>query len=269
MEKLIVAVDFSTASCNAARYAADMAVQIKAEIILFHVIDISILISGVSVAADFYTGMEKDTEEELNLLKEELITRTRNKVPVSVNNISGLVISELTGLCNEVRPLAVIMGAQGKSAVDRFFLGSNTGEAIQRLSYPIFVIPSDAVYTSVRKILLACDMQNTRALPFRKIEKFVRLLNAQLLVLNIKTSEKNIKSESVLVEDELSALAPAYYSIHNDSVESGINQFVTENQIDLLLLVPKSRNLLAAVFHKSISKRICWHPAIPVITLSE
>jgi nucleotide-binding universal stress UspA family protein len=269
MEKLIVAADFSTASLNAARYAADMAVQINAEIILFHVIDISILISGISVAADFYTGMEKDAEEELNRLKEELITRTKNKIPVSVNNVSGLVISELTGLCDEVRPLAVIMGAQGKSAVDRVLLGSNTGEAIQRLNYPIFVIPSDTVYTSVKKMVLACDMQNTRALPFNKMEKFVRLFNAQLLVLNIQTSEKNTKSEVEFVESTLSALTPAYYSIHHDNVEKGINQFIAEYKIDLLLLVPKSRNPLAAVFHKSISKKICWHPAIPVITLPE
>ncbi|GAA3918152.1 hypothetical protein GO495_20605 [Chitinophaga oryziterrae] len=269
MEKLIVAADFSTASRNAARYAADMAVQINAEIILFHVIDVSILISGISVAADFYTGMEKDSEEELNKLKEELITRTKNRIPVSVNSVSGLVVPELTSICNEVKPLAVIMGAQGKSAVDRVLLGSNSGEAIQRLNYPVFVIPSDTVYTTVKKMVLACDMQNTRALPFSKIEKFVRLFNAQLLVLNIKTSEKDTKNEVELVENTLSALTPAYYSIHHDNVEKGINEFIAENQIDLLLLVPKSRNLLAAVFHKSVSKRICWHPAIPVITLPE
>jgi nucleotide-binding universal stress UspA family protein len=269
MEKLIVATDFSTASQNAARYAADMAVQINAEIILFHVIDISILISGISVAADFYTGMEKDGEEELSILKEELITRTKNKIPVSVNNVSGIVISELTGFCNKVSPLAVIMGAQGKSEIDRLLLGSNTGEAIQRLNYPIFVIPSDAVYTSVRKMVLACDMENTRALPFKKIEKFTRLFKAQLLVLHIRKSEKNIKVESGLVEETLNTLAPAYYSIHNDNVERGINQFIAENQIDILLLVPKARNPLAAVFHRSISKKICWHPAIPVITLPE
>jgi nucleotide-binding universal stress UspA family protein len=242
MKKIIVPLDFSAASINAARYAVDMALEINAEVVLFHAVDIAILAAGVPVASDFYANMENDAEMELIEIKEELLLRVKGRVPLSINNVTGVVVSELQNFCEENPPFAVVMGAQGKSSIKRMFLGSTTAEAIKRLRCPVMVIPSDASWHGIKKIAMACDADNTRALPLFTVDWLVNTFHAQLLLFHVNRTNAN-------------------------DIENGINQFIIKQAVDILILVPKTRHPLAAVFHKSVTKHICWHPTIPVIAL--
>jgi nucleotide-binding universal stress UspA family protein len=273
MEKLLVAVDFSPASINAARFAADLAVQINAAIILFHVVNIGTLAVAVPVTGDVYNKLEDDADLQLAVLKEELSDRVMRKIPVSVQLGTGLIIAELNNFSKEVAPFAVVMGAQGKSELDRLVLGSVTREAIKCLRHPVLVIPPDAIFTGIKKIALASDMDSTRVLPFTMIEYLVTLFSAQLQIFHVSKSEgkmdASIVSGSVGLEDALHHLNPNFYYINNKDVEAGINQFVKDHHINLLLLTPKSRNPLSSLFHKSVSKQICWHPTVPVMTFPD
>jgi nucleotide-binding universal stress UspA family protein len=273
MEKLLVAVDFSPASRNAARFAADVALQINAALILFHVVNINLLVAGLPVTAGTFMKIEDDAELELAGWKEELSDRVMGKIPVSFHRVNGFVAAELSNFSKEIHPLAVVMGVQGKSAMDRIMLGSNTSEAIKGLHSPVWVIPSDAVFTGIKKIALASDMDKTSILPLNTIEHLVKLFSAQLEVIHVSKSENrmdgSVLSGSVGIEDALHALSPSFHYVNNRNIEAGINQFAKEHNINLLLLAPKSRNPLSDLFHKSVSAHICWHPTVPVMTLPE
>ncbi|SFE00117.1 Universal stress protein family protein [Chitinophaga sp. CF118] len=65
MEKLIVAVDFPITSENVAHYTADLALQMNDEILLLHVIDITLVVPGIMVTDGYYITLEDDPEYEL------------------------------------------------------------------------------------------------------------------------------------------------------------------------------------------------------------
>lgn len=271
MKKTIVAaVDFSLASVNAATYAVHMAKDIDASLVLFHVIDVSLNISELPVAGTIQPQLEADAVTQLQALKEKLAAVAGNNLEISATCVVGTVLFELKTLCSSLYPFAVVMGAQGKSALSRALLGSKTSEAIHHLAYPVLVIPPDTVYTAIRQVAIACDMDNTSSrLPLAVIEELQQLFHAQLHVLHITPTSQPVKvnlvTESVALENQLSHYQPQFHYLDNDNVTSGINSFIKENRIDLLLAIPGMHSVFSALFHKSITKQLSWHPVIPVL----
>lgn len=264
MDKLLVAVDFSPSSVNAARFAADVAAHINVAVVLLHVININMLVNGLPIEAGVYSRTEDDAELQLASLQEELSDRIMGKVPVSFQMVSGFVASELKNYSQQIKPLAIVMGAQGKSKMDRLMLGSNTTEAIKSLRYPVWVIPADAIFTKIRKVALASDMENTRTLPLNTIDYFVQLFSAELQILHVSNSTRTLNSADIE-----KALHANFYHIKNKDVEAGINQYTKEHHVQLLVLVHRSRNPFSDTFHKSMSAHISWHPIVPVMILPE
>lgn len=75
MKRILLATDFSPAALNAARYAADLAIATKAELVLFHVYDLTMLFLQVPLPITT-EQMQTDSEEELSQLRMELLRQS-------------------------------------------------------------------------------------------------------------------------------------------------------------------------------------------------
>src|SRR4051812_49581611 len=99
MKTIIAPTDFSAVSTNADDYAADMAVDISAELILFHISEEPVTVSEVS-----FTGTQYDkiiSEAKITNLKNSLLIRTKNKINIRVKNVVGAIHNELEDLCKQ------------------------------------------------------------------------------------------------------------------------------------------------------------------------
>ena len=76
MKTILVATDFSSSARNAARYAADMAFAINADILLLHVYQIKVYYGESSVALSKEVSRQ-DAETNINELKEILLTKVK------------------------------------------------------------------------------------------------------------------------------------------------------------------------------------------------
>src|SRR5215203_5723074 len=95
---IIAPTDFSDVSYNAALYAAKLAEDLHAQIILLHVMELPIAVAEFPVTEAVYD--EISMEQELTALKKQLIKETQGKVNIHTTNISGSVEYELNELCN-------------------------------------------------------------------------------------------------------------------------------------------------------------------------
>jgi nucleotide-binding universal stress UspA family protein len=50
---------------------------------------------------------------------------------------------------------------------------------------------------------------------------------------------------------------------------NGINQFVDEQQVDLVITVPKEHNFFAQLFSSSHTKKLAFHSHVPILVLSK
>ena len=149
MKTLIVPTDFSPVSLNAVNYAADMAMDMGASLILLNVYQIPVTFTEVPVINISLEELKKISEERVAELKKGLEHVTSGKLKIYGESRLGDVTDEIEMLCKKINPFAVIMGTKGASGLERLFLGSNTLTAIRNLSFPVMVIPPGAVYSGI------------------------------------------------------------------------------------------------------------------------
>ncbi|GAB2806634.1 universal stress protein [Ferruginibacter profundus] len=272
MKTLLVATDFSPAASNAADYAAAMAQSIGADIVLLNTYDIPVSYMEIPVAANF-EALQKDAEMELNKLKDDLNKKTGGKLSISTIAIQAVFLDGLKNVCEKLQPYAVIMGSQGTTAAEHLFFGSHTVSAMKHLDWPLITVPKESKFSAVKKIGLACDFMNvTDTIPIGEIKLLLKDFNAELHVLNIGTEEKfdpEIVFQSGLLEEMLFPIKVSYHFINDHDTDTGIINFVVNNNIDLLIALPKRHALLERLIHKSHTRQFIMHSHVPVMILHQ
>jgi nucleotide-binding universal stress UspA family protein len=270
MKTIIVPTDFSPAAINAMNYAADMAIAIKASVLLFHVYSVPVSMTDVPVMLVSVEELEKSARSQIDELKQKLEHVVSGQVPITSETRLGDTIDELEALCERVQPFAVVMGARGTTGLDALF-GSTTLAAVRRLKWPVVSVPTGKEYgTGIQKIGLACDFKEVESTPAGTIKDVTENFKARLHVLNVDQNHKNESpKQSELLQSMLESTNPYYEFIDHESVEEGISEFAEKNNLDLLIVIPKKHNLWERLFGKSATKQLVFHSHIPVMCIHE
>jgi len=270
MKTILVATDFSKTALNAANYAADMALAINADLVLLHTYQIPVVYSEVPLAMDM-DGMQKIAEKDLNELKDQLIRSKRHKLNIKTEVQVGNFYAELKAVCERIEPYVVVMGSQGTTATERILFGGHTVHAMKNLAWPLITVPMNASFSAVKRIGLACDLNDVLSTtPAEEIKLLVKDFNAELHILNTKKRDKYDPERSFelgVMEEMLWPLKPDYHFINTDNVDESIMEFAEKNQIDLLIVLPKRHGLLDKLLHKSHTKEFVLHSHVPVMAL--
>jgi len=275
MKTIIVPTDFSPTAINAMNFAADMAVNIDASLMLLHVYQVPVSMTDVPVVLVSSDELKKSAEKNLHESKEAVTHITSGKIRVYTEAVLGDVSDELEEVCEEIDPFAVIMGTRGASGVERVLFGSTTLTAIRHLKWPVIVVPPGKEYgAGIKKIGFACDFEKVvETTPVQFIRNMVKEFGAELHVLNVDHEGKHFKpetpEESMLLHELLADLHPNYHFIEHADVEDGINDFVDKNNIDLLITIPKKHKLLDSLFKKSSTKQLVTQSHVPVMCVHE
>lgn len=275
MKSIVVPTDFSASATSAMHYAVGMARALDASIHLFHVYQVPVAVSDVPVVIVSVEELKKNAEEQLGFLKESLEhINSDTKVPITTEAIMGNTMDELENYCKDKHPYAVIMGTRGSSGVERLLFGSTTLTAIKHLTCPVIVVPPGCAYKQIKKVGFACDFKKVvETTPTQAIKEFVNDFEASLHVLNVDHDNKHFSpaspSESIMLHNMLQDLHPSYHFIEDKDIEDGINKFAEENNLDVIITIPKKHNLLAGLFHKSSTRQLVFESHIPVMCVHE
>jgi len=275
MKTIIVPTDFSPIAKNAMNFAADMAININASLMLLHVYQVPVSMTDVPVVMVSAEELRKSSEAKLQEIKEAVTHITSGKIKIYTEARLGDVTDELEDVCKHIQPFAVIMGTRGTSGVERVLFGSTTLTAIRHLKWPVIVVPPGKEYgTGINKIGFACDFDKViESTPIQFIKNMVKEFGAELHVLNVDHEGRHFKpetpEESVMLHTLLEDLNPNYHFIEHIDIEDGINAFVEENNIDLLITIPKKHKLLDSLFKKSSTKQLVTQSHVPVMCVHE
>lgn len=273
MKTIIVPTDFSPAAINAMNYAADMALQINASLMLVNIYQIPVAVTDTPLVMVSVEELRKGAEDRLAEMKQDLTHVTSGKLKVYTEAILGDVVDELQELCEKINPFAVVMGSMGHTALERTLFGSTTLTVIKHLRWPVIAVPKGKEYgAGIRKIGLASDFKEVvDSVPFAAIKDFVSTFNAELHVLNVDYQNKQFKpgtpEQSVLLHTELESLKPQYHFIEHPDIEDGINAFAEKNNLDIIIAIPKRHKLLEGLFRKSSTRQLVFESHVPVLCM--
>lgn len=275
MKTIIVPTDFSPVSINALSYAADMALSVNASIVLLHVYQMPVSSNNTDIPLPImdYRELEEIQQKRIEELKTRMINEKSGALTIATLVRMGSLVDELKTLSAEKNPFAIVMGTKGAGFVQRLLVGSSTLSTLRNLSFPVLVVPPDASFRAIRHIGFACDFQKIEeTTPVSVIKEWVGTFQARLSVLNVDSNKANVRDtaqQSVLLYTLLQELHPQYFYIDNPLVEAGISSFAEDNQIDLLIVIPRKHRLLETLFQKSHTKDLIFHSRIPILSVNE
>ena len=155
IKKILYTTDLSKNSAYAFFYAADMAKNHNARIVILHSIEPirPIYAEGEVFRVEAILGRAKKQEEETDLeeIKKRLLEfcrRTENHVGPCVELVSKILVpighpvEEILKAADEESCDVIVLGTHGKGFLKQTFLGSVAGSVLERTRKPVFIIPS-------------------------------------------------------------------------------------------------------------------------------
>ncbi|HMU46004.1 MAG TPA: universal stress protein [Chitinophagaceae bacterium] len=261
MHRVIIPIDFSETSLNAARFTAKMmADKEDVTIILYH---------------NYESADDADVSNNYQeSLKKEFHTAGVKNVQCE-HEMGGDLINNISRLAHTIRATLIIMGITGKSAVRQAMFGSNTLKLIDRNLYPVMIIPPDASYTGIDNVAFASDFKNVENVtPAPLINSVLEIFNPKLHIVNVN---KNIyvslpveieKEKQKLLEMFKGYRTECFFITKNDFYEA-IDTFINDHKIDLLITVPRHQSNSASIFKSTHTKRLAYHSHIPILAAHE
>jgi nucleotide-binding universal stress UspA family protein len=209
----------------------------------------------------------------LQQLSDELVKRTYNKTRITTDMEIGDLQYRLEKFCQEKQPFVVVMGASG-GFLQRVMAGDHTSPAIQHLSYPVLVVPDEAVFTGIKKIALACDPADIGSgisVSRSFLKELGDLFGAQFDIINITTpaeqSEVQLAFEFDSWKAQLQGIHPELHFVRAARLTDGIQQYLAHHAVDWLMVFPKKHHVLE--LHRSRARKIIMDCTVPVLSVHE
>jgi len=143
-KRIVCAVDFSPSSIRALSYALDLAQEADAQISLIHVIEMPPELGEFPFSKDLnINGIRAAAEAEyLQRLRALIPAEARNYCKVATQVSEGRAQREILRLASEDHADLIVVGVQGRGAVDLMLFGSNTHAVIRAATCPVLAVPA-------------------------------------------------------------------------------------------------------------------------------
>jgi nucleotide-binding universal stress UspA family protein len=261
MHRVIIPVDFSAPSLNAARYAAQM------------------LAGKKDAAAILYNNYETADDHDaclsqLENLKKEFSEMGVNSIDLE-SEMGGDLVENICRLAHTFRATLVVVGITGKSAVEQAIFGSNTLKLVDENLYPVMIIPQDAVYKGINNVAFASDFINIEdTTPSTLISSVLEMFNPMLHIVNVNNEHyvsltEEIQQGKEKFREMFSTYKMEFYFITMNDFFEAMDNFVKDYKTDILITVPKHRSNSIWHFKPSHTKRLVYHSHIPILAAHE
>lgn len=272
MSLIITATDFSEVANHALHYACRMAQEYNASIAVVHSYTIPVTFTENPMPV-------MPIEESREIAENHMTELVRNLsaiypgIPIQSHISFGDIIEALADYAKQHQPWLIVVG-NSLSDDDGFWFGGSLLSILRNSEHPVMAVPPGIDFIPPKKICFACDYKNIREqLPAADLLKLVNNTKAALYVLNVDHDNRefatNTPEEATALNDLIGEADPQYHYIDNADKTVGIQHFVEENNIDLLVMIPHRHSFFEGLFHKSNTKALAKGAHIPVIALHE
>lgn len=271
MKKILVPIDFSPASHNAFKYAVGMGVDMNAEVLLLHAY------SRVIVEPYMPASLQKaviEQQEEIALEHFEkwasnIDPALREAITIDFQIVLGPVIEEILINSEKVKPDLIIMGMRGGNHLIPKILGNTVTGVIQRSLFPVLAIPENVQFNPIQNIAYATNFEHEDIRAIDEVLDFAQPYQAKIHCIHI---QKNGNPGNTYIRDILKRAYQFDLTMHNlcfetinyPDVVEGLNQYVDEKQIDLLVMLTHHRGIFNQLFHSSHTKRMVLQTHVPL-----
>ncbi len=266
MRTILVATDFSASAKNASEYAIDLAKHLHTSVELVHAFDVPFTFSDSGMQYIDIEEIEKNTQESL-VAEVERLKELNPSVEVKFQSCIGRIIDCINDISSRIKPCLIVFGMSGEN--DSFLWGSTAITALRSFNVPVLIVPKNAKWAGVQHLCYAVNYQKVNEnTPFHYIKEWAKLFSGQLTVFNVHKVHEYAEPPANLKE-ALKDMNPRYESWESDNFEIGMQNFLSANNFDWLVIIPQKHGFFDRLRHNSRSRQITKVSSIPVLSFYE
>ena len=278
MKKILIPTDFSDNAKKAMDYGFHIANKTKADVVIFHANHIPVISPNTPLSV--YNELLKSEEAKItklaHKLKEEYEERFAIKPTeqkISVHIATGFATDEVVAYTEDNEVDLVVMGTQGAGGLKKMIVGSNTVSIIRSSNTPILAVPSDHEIKDLKKAVLATDFKsNENEKQFDLLVTLCKAFDLKLDILHVKSQSDFTPNDEQIekglaIETIFKDIKHEYHILDAANVDDAILKHVEENNIDLIVTIPRKQSFIARLFNTSITSEIAYQAKSPLLTL--
>lgn len=260
MLTIIVPLDFSETSYNAAHYAAEMFKdRTDVNVILYHYYELGTPTTDAALA--------------LVTLKAELSTSLPN---IETEMESGEdFIDSLAAFAHVRAAYMVVMGLTGKTPLAQRFSGTNTLKLADKEICPVLIIPPGVQFRGIKNVLITSEMKFVEESPaLLAVKRVLTYFKPALHILNVDSSHyisltENFKEQRDRMEELLAEFKPEFYFMRLYDFHEAVNAFAADKNIDIIIIAPKHHSFYERLFKEQHTKQVVYHSTVPVLAVHD
>lgn len=278
MKRILVPTDFSGCANNAIDFAVQSAKILPVEVTLLHAFEISgnTYTDYMGVNKEFNQSLLDEVHNKLALLKSSI--EETEGVVVTTYIFKGAVNEAILQTAEDKNIDLIVMGTLGASGIKEKVWGSNTSAIIGNSKVPVMVIPYEYEWKKPKNILIATNHFEKEPAILNFLFDLADLYKAKMQVAVFtnedddntitllehtrKTQEYEITLKKKYKEEMLTAT-----HLFGKEFEVTLEDYIGQNEIDILAMVTYQRSLWARISHPSMTKRMSYHTKIPLLAI--
>lgn len=271
MQTILVPVDFSAASRNAAVYAAQLAQKMEAGLLLFHAYMLPTPVSEVPYVMVTADELQKENEA---LIQEDARSLTRDYGVACETMVRiGIASDEIKFLTQEKNIELIIMGMKGAGGLEKI-IGSTTTNVIRKTKTPVLIVPHDAGFAPIQQIAYASDFSyDSHVQLFNPLIRLCQQFNATLNILHVQLNHggtaAGIQAGKKELDTIFASVSHNFSTVEDTTVTQGINQFLSKNPCQMITMVAHKHSFLERIFSRNHTTDMAYETHVPMLVLQD
>ena len=265
--KCIVPVDFSLGSLKAARFALKYAKRMKAAVKIMHCYSPSRAILDGPIPQQ--VDLEETHRKRFDSFYERLVSSNEDAdILIKKDFRIGDTVNEIMASAGEEGKSMVIMASHGDRPMIEKIFGSVTLRTLLKSEKPVLIVPPNIEFDDINIMAYAYDSIDFEdpGLDFMAWQAIV--FGAYLYLVHVRDSKEASHSVNLeSLEQKYPELNVFHHEIEGNDVVKSLQDYTTENQIELLAVSKKKKNLINKLFGKSVSEELAIHTQIPLMVM--
>ncbi|MCB0586499.1 MAG: universal stress protein [Phaeodactylibacter sp.] len=265
MKKILFPTDFSETASNAFRYAVRLAEALEARVDVMNVYHLP-LNDASRVPADYIERMLSEKKQSVEAHLREFTSECSPRAIGELKAEYGIfVYQEVIDKAEDEGYNLIVMGTKGERNAIEKMMGSVTTHTMMHAPCPVLAIPEGADFQPISHIAYATDFEPSDEHAVEQLMEFAGKLGSAIHFVHIDTKAVAGSMEDYVMVENYPFPFTDFSVVGSRSVAEGLDEFVTENQIDILALFIPNRRLWERLFHTSFTKQMAFHAKVPLL----
>lgn len=272
MKRVLLPTDFSDNARSAIEYAIGMFSYIEVQYVLLNTY--SEPHSNHEMMVSITDLLQSESIQGLNREKEYFCGKySSDLLDLEIRSEYGDLSYVINRIVESDKIDFVVMGTTGATGLKKMLTGSNAADVVKKARCPVFAIPEGVRYTPPDHIALATDTETFSDISvFSLLKEIVDQYQSGLTVVNIQPEvamTEVCRVGDIRLQQVLKSIPHDYFHIEHNNVLEGLIRFVSEHEIDLLVMLAHQHTLFQRVFRLSLTKQMSMLTRIPLLVLHE